>query len=200
MTDPRQFAPSFLRNRDPILAVLRCVLPAEGLTLELASGSGEHVVHFAAALPRLSFQPSDPNPQARASIDAHAAASGLANLRPALDLDAALPPWPLTRADAAICVNMIHISPWAATEGLLRGAALLLPQGAPLFLYGPFLRAGVETAQGNVDFDAWLKAQDARWGLRDLADVAALACDAGFSPPQVVEMPANNLSVIFRKI
>ncbi|WP_332695180.1 DUF938 domain-containing protein, partial [Bosea sp. (in: a-proteobacteria)] len=142
-TDIRLFAPSAQRNRDPILAVLREALPATGLVLEIASGSGEHAVHFAAALPHLSFQPSDPNAEARASIDAWAREVALQNLLPALPLDASTPGWPLARADAVVCINMIHISPWAATQGLIAEAARLLPPGGPLYLYGPYRQSGV---------------------------------------------------------
>jgi len=200
MTDHRQQAPAAARNRDPILAVLRGVLPRTGTVLEVASGSGEHVLHFARALPGLVFQPSDPNPEARRSIAAWAAESGLANLRPPLALDAAAPPWPLTAADAVLCINMIHISPWAATEGLLRGAAAILPPGGPLYLYGPYRRAGVATAPSNEAFDRDLRGRDPAWGLRALENVAILAATAGFSAPAVTEMPANNLSVVFRRL
>jgi hypothetical protein len=199
MTDHRQHAPAAARNRDPILAVLREVLPGAGTMLEIASGSGEHILHFARALPGLTFQPSDPNPEARRSIAAWAAAEGLANLRPPLALDAGSPPWPVAAADAVLCINMIHISPWAATEGLMRGAAAILPPGAPLYLYGPYRRAGVATAPSNEDFDRSLRERDPAWGLRDLEAVAALAAAAGFSAPAVTEMPANNLSVVFRR-
>ena len=200
MTDHRQYAPAAARNRDPILAVLRGVLPRTGTVLEIASGSGEHVMHFARALPGLVFQPSDPNPEARLSIAAWAADSGLANLRPPLALDAASPSWPVTAADAVLCINMIHISPWAATEGLMRGAAAILPPGTPLYLYGPYRRAGVATAPSNEAFDRDLRQRDPAWGLRDLETVAALAAAAGFSGPAVTEMPANNLSVVFRRL
>ena len=199
MTDHRQHAPAAARNRDPILAVLREVLPRAGTVLEIASGSGEHILHFAQALPDLTFQPSDPNPEARQSIAAWAAESGLANLRPPLALDAAAPPWPIAAADAVLCINMVHISPWAATEGLMRAAAAILPPGAPLYLYGPYRRAGVPTAPSNEDFDRSLRSRDPAWGLRDLETVAALAAAAGFSGPAVTEMPANNLSVVFRR-
>ncbi|WP_395677007.1 DUF938 domain-containing protein [Inquilinus sp.] len=199
MTDHRQQAPAAARNRDPILAVLRGVLPQAGTVLEIASGSGEHIMHFAAAMPGLVFQPSDPNPEARSSIAAWAADSGLANLRPPLALDAAAPPWPVTTVDAILCINMIHISPWAATEGLVRGAAVLLPPGGPLYLYGPYRRAGVATAPSNEAFDRDLRGRNPAWGLRDLEAVAALAAAAGFSGPAVTEMPANNLSVVFRR-
>lgn len=195
----RQFAPSAQRNRDPILAVLRETLPAKGLVLEIASGSGEHAIHFAAALPGLSFQPSDPNAEARASIDAWAKEAALPNLLPALALDASTPGWPLARADAVICINMIHISPWAATQGLIAEAARLLPPGGPLYLYGPYRQSGVPLAPSNAAFDESLRGRDPRWGLRELDTVAALAAAAGFGPPEVTAMPANNLSVVFRK-
>jgi hypothetical protein len=199
MSDHRQHAPAAARNRDPILAMLRDVLPRTGTVLEIASGSGEHILHFAQALPDLTFQPSDPSSEARQSIAAWAAESGLANLRPPLALDAAAPPWPIAAADSMLCINMIHISPWAATEGLMRGAAALLPPGAPLYLYGPYRRAGVPTAPSNEAFDRSLRSRDPTWGLRDLEAVAALAAAAGFSGPVVTEMPANNLSVVFRR-
>ncbi len=199
MNDKCLVAPAVARNRDPILAVLRKILPAKGLALEIASGSGEHVVHFAAALPDLTFQTTDPNPAARDSIKAWTESLGLANVRPPVALDASRPPWPLSWADAIICINMIHISPWAATEGLFNQAWEILPPGAPLYLYGPFLRDGVATATSNLEFDASLRAQNPEWGLRDLAAVAALAHENEFMGPEVIEMPANNLSVIFRK-
>jgi SAM-dependent methyltransferase len=199
MTDSRLFAPAVARNRDAILDVLRAVLPLRGLVLEIASGSGEHAAHFAAAFPDLVFQPSDPDPKARASIDSWSASSGLKNIRPALALDSSRAPWPFPRADAILCINMTHIAPFSATEGLLRNAGKILPSGAVLYLYGPFFRAGVETAESNLAFDAWLRAQNARWGLRDLGAVAALARENGFLAPEVVEMPANNVSAIFRK-
>jgi hypothetical protein len=193
--DPRRFAPAAARNRDALLEVLRDILPAHGLVLEIASGTGEHAVHIATALPGLTWQPSDPSEDARRSIDAWAA--GQANIRPALALDASAWPWPIEAADALLCVNMIHIAPWSACLGLLRGAQALLPPGAPLVLYGPYLRDGVETAPSNLDFDASLKARNPEWGLRRLEDVAAAA--AGFTLARVVEMPANNLTVVFRR-
>ncbi len=199
-SDLRQQAPSAQRNRDPILAVLRDALPAHGLVLELASGSGEHAIHFAAACPELVFQPSDPDAAARASIDAWAKESGLANIRPALALDAAAPAWPIERADAVICINMIHISPWTATQGLMRHAGALLPQGAPLYLYGPYRQSGVPLAPSNAVFDDSLRRRNPAWGLRELDEVAALAQAAGFGEPQVTAMPANNLSVVFRRL
>jgi SAM-dependent methyltransferase len=196
--DPRQYAPSAARNRDPIWAVLGPELPARGLVLEVASGSGEHTVHFARlAGADVVFQPSDASAEARASIDAWTAASGLANVRPAMALDAAAV-WPIERADVVVCINMVHISPWAATEGLMRGAARVLPAGGLLFLYGPYRRGGRHTAPSNAAFDADLRRRNPDWGVRDLEAVTALATKAGFLPPNVVQMPANNLSVLFR--
>lgn len=195
--DARRFAPAAARNRDPLLDVLRSVLPEEGLVLEIASGTGEHAVHFAAALPSLTWQPTDPDGGARASIDAWARQSGLKNIRPALPLDASAWPWTIQAADAILCVNMIHIAPWTATLGLLRGACELLPPAAPLILYGPFLRASVQTAPSNLDFDADLRRRNPEWGIRSLEEVAKAA--RGFSLERVVEMPANNLTVIFRR-
>ena len=197
--DRRLYAPAAVRNRDAILAVLRDHLPARGLVLELASGSGEHLAHFAAQLPDLAFQPSDPDDAARASADAWAAATGAANLRPALALDATAADWPIAAADAVLCINMIHIAPWRAAGGLIAGAARILPAGGLLYLYGPFKRAGAHTAPSNQAFDASLRAQNAAWGVRDLDAVAALAASAGFAGPQIVAMPANNLSLIFRR-
>jgi hypothetical protein len=199
MTDDRRSAPAALRNRDPILAVLREVLPARGVVLEIASGSGEHVIHFAGHLPELTFQPSDPDAEARASVAGWVAASGLANIRPPIALDAATTLWPVTAADAIVCINMIHISPWRSTEGLFAGAAAVLPPGAPLCLYGPYRRRDVPTAPSNETFDDSLRRRDPAWGLRLLEDVAALAGKSGFTLDRVVEMPANNLSVVFRK-
>lgn len=199
MTDPRRHSPAVARNRDAILAVLRGVLPATGLVLEVASGGGEHAVHFAAALPGLVFQPSDPAAVARSSIDAWAASAGLPNLRPAIALDAAAPAWPVAAAEAVLCINMIHIAPWEAALGLFAGAARILPPGAPLLLYGPYRRGGAHTAPSNAVFDAELRAQDPRWGVRDLEAVAEAAAAAGFDAPAVTAMPANNLTLVFRR-
>ncbi len=193
--DPRRFAPATARNRDALLAALRDILPTSGLVLEVASGTGEHAVHIAGALPGLTWQPSDPSEEARRSIDAWAA--GQANIRPALALDASAWPWRIAAADAVLCVNMIHIAPWSACLGLLRGARALLPPGAPLVLYGPYLRDGVETAPSNLEFDASLKARNPEWGLRRLEDVTAAA--GGFTLAEVIPMPANNLTVVFRR-
>jgi hypothetical protein len=200
MTDHRLEYPATLRNRDAILDVLRGALPASGLVLEIASGSGEHVVHFARAFPGLTFQPSDPEEAALQSIQAWTQDSGLSNVRPPVKLDASSNHWPLAAADAVLCINMIHIAPWQAAEGLFHGAARLLPHGAPLYLYGPYRRAKVVTAPSNEAFDASLRSRNAAWGLRDLHTVADLARSVGFSAPTVTEMPANNLSVVFRRM
>jgi SAM-dependent methyltransferase len=195
----RREAPAAARNRQPILEVLGPVLPAEGLVLEIASGTGEHTAHFAQAHPRLSFQPSDPSPEARASIDDWVRTLGLTNVQPALRIDAAETAWPVERADAILCINMIHISPWASTIGLMAGAARLLPPDGLLYLYGPYHRSRKPTAPSNADFDRDLRRRDPTWGVRHLEEVAALADKSGFGSPIVVEMPANNLSVIFRR-
>ncbi|WP_458095073.1 DUF938 domain-containing protein [Roseomonas sp. WA12] len=195
--DTRRHAPAAARNRDPILATLRPLLPARGLVLEIASGTGEHAAHLAAALPHLTFQPSDPDSASRASIDAWCA--GLPNIRSALALDAATPDWPIAAADAVLCINMIHIAPWPATPGLMQGAAARLPPGAPLLLYGPFRRNGRHTAPSNAAFDESLRARNPEWGVRDLETVAATAAEHGFSAPDIHEMPANNLILAFRR-
>jgi len=196
--EARRSAPAALRNRDAILSVLRRHLPPTGLLLEVASGSGEHALHFAEALPGWTIQPSDPDAAARASIDAWAADAALPNLRPALALDASAEDWPVARADALLCCNMIHIAPWEAALGLLRGAARVLPAGGLLLLYGPFKQGGGHTAPSNAAFDADLRARDPRWGVRDLDEVAHAA--AGFAPPVIEAMPANNLTAIFRRV
>lgn len=197
--DERRQAPATGRNRDPILAVLRRILPPAGLVLEIASGTGEHAVHFARHLPGLAWQPSDPSPEARASIAAWTVSEALPNVLPPLPLDALAKPWPLARADAIICINMIHISPWEATEGLMTQAGQLLGPGGVLYLYGPFRRPPRELEPGNLAFDQDLKRRDPRWGLRTVDDVAACARANGLLPGEVVEMPANNISVVFHK-
>jgi hypothetical protein len=197
MQPSARHAPATARNREPILAVLRDFLPATGLILEIASGTGEHVSYFAERLPDLDWQPSDPDPDAIASTTAWA--EGIPNIRTPLQLDAAAPDWPISRADAMLCINMVHISPWAATQGLFAGAARVLPQGAPLYLYGPYRRADVPTAPSNEAFDASLSARNPGWGLRQLDDVIVVAERTGFRFDRLVEMPANNLSVIFRR-
>ena len=198
--DHKRYAPAAARNRDAILDVLRTHLPTTGLVLEVASGTGEHITHFAhASEPVLIFQPSDPDATARASIDAWVADARLANVRPAIALDATSPDWPIRQADAVVCINMIHIAPWAAAVGLVNGAARILPAGGLLYLYGPFRRDGRHTASSNERFDRDLRQQNPEWGVRDLEAIAALADAAGFAPPIIEVMPANNLSVICRR-
>ena len=192
-------SPAAERNREPILDVLREVLPERGLVLEVASGTGEHAVHFARALPELTFQPSDPDPAALRSIEAWRAQAGLSNLLAPLELDASAREWPVAAADAILCVNMVHISPWAATEGLMRGAGRLLVPGTPLVLYGPYRRSAVPTAPSNEAFDESLRARNPEWGLRDLEAVEAEASKHGLRLERVVEMPANNLTIVFRR-
>jgi len=186
------------RNREPILEVLRRTLPASGIVLEIASGTGQHVAFFASALPALRWQPSDVSPVHLDSIRAWSAASGADNIAPAVLLDVERQPWPISHAEAVVNINMIHIAPWSATEALFEGAArILAPRGA-LFLYGPFKRDGQHTAESNQRFDERLRAEDPRWGVRDLTDVERVAKAAGFGAAEVVAMPANNLSLVFR--
>ncbi|MBK1670883.1 hypothetical protein CKO28_22980 [Rhodovibrio sodomensis] len=197
--DGRLHAPATQRNRGPILEVLMRLLPADGTVLEIASGTGEHAAWFAQHLRPLVWQPSDADPEMRASIDAHARAQGVRTIQPAIELDVQRTPWPVHRADAIVCINLIHIAPWAAAQGLFAGAEGLLGAGAPLLLYGPFKRAGRHTADSNARFDASLRASDPSWGVRDLDDVDGLAASHGFQPQDVVEMPANNLLVAYVK-
>lgn len=194
-----QTSPSVARNRDPILLVLRRALPARGTVLEVASGSGEHAVHFAAALPHLTWQPTDADEEARRSIAAHRELARLSNVLPPLALDVRAPVWPVARADALVAINMIHIAPWTATEGLMAGAARVLPPEGVLYLYGPYKENGEHTAPSNAAFDASLRACDPQWGVRDLAEVRALAEAGGLRLVERVAMPANNLSLVFRK-
>jgi SAM-dependent methyltransferase len=195
----RRSAPHVARNAEPIAQVLHEVLPERGLVLEVASGTGEHIVHFARAFPGLTWRPTDPDPVALGSIAAWRAEAGLPNLLPPLRLDAAADEWPVPAADVILCINMVHISPWAATEGLMRGAGRALPPAAPLILYGAYRRAGVPTAPSNAAFDASLKARNPAWGLRDLAAVQAEAERNGLRFGRLWEMPANNLVLLFRK-
>lgn len=198
---PRRHAPAALRNRGSILDVLRRVLPPAGTVLEIGSGSGEHITFFAAELPGLVWQPSDLDPANLASIAAWIAEAPRPNLRAPLRLDAADPPWPGVEPgslDAVLCINVIHISPWSVCEGLAVGAgAALRPRGL-LTLYGPYMRGGRHTAPSNEAFDRTLKQCDPLFGVRDLDDVEAEARRHGFRLADVVAMPANNLSVIFR--
>ena len=193
-------APSTARNRQPILDVLRPRLPPVARVLEVASGAGEHAMFVAEALPGVTWQPTDRDDEALVSIAAWRAASGLANIAAPLRLDAADPAsWPAGPFEAVVCINMIHISPWAATQGLMAGAARVLTPGGRLILYGPYLEAGVDTAAGNLSFNESLKSRDPAWGLRDLADVTALAAAHGLTFAERIAMPANNLMVLFEK-
>jgi SAM-dependent methyltransferase len=195
-----RFSAAAERNKEPILAVLQRVVPRTGLVLEIASGTGQHIVHFAAALPELTWQPSDADAAARASIASYLAASGgLANVLAPIELDVCRLPWPLARADALLCINMIHIAPWAAAEALFTGAGAVLSEGAVLLLYGPYRRFGRHTAPSNEAFDAQLRARDPAWGVRDLEAVLQLAAANGFELTELVEMPANNFSVVLHK-
>jgi SAM-dependent methyltransferase len=202
MADPQPShvlsSPAALRNREPILAALTPHLPASGRVLELAAGSGEHAVHFAAACPALTWQPADLDPDALASIAAQRALAGLPNLLPPVRLDAGQPEsWPA--ADVVVAINMIHIAPWAATEGLMAGAGRVLPHAGLLFLYGPYIEADVETAPSNLAFNASLRSRNPAWGLRHIDEVAALAGRHGLALAARIAMPANNLSLAFRK-
>lgn len=193
----KRVAPATSRNREPIVAVLRDWLPPSGTVLEVASGTGEHAVAFAAAFPALRWQPSDPDPEARESMIAWAEDDGLANLAPPLDLDAAAPVWPIAGACAILAINLVHISPWAASIGLLEGAVRVLPAGAPLILYGPWRVPGKPLAPSNLAFDAALRERDPGYGLRDLRTFAREASARGLTLAERRAMPANNLMLRF---
>ncbi len=196
--NPRRLsADATRRNREPILEVLRRVLPPSGTVLEIASGTGEHAAYFAPRLPRLVWQPSEADARMRDSIDAWRAEVKAPNLMPPVALDVERDDWPLTRAEALVCINMIHITPWSATEGLMRGAGRVLPAGGVLYLYGPYRVGGRHTAPSNAAFDDGLKARHPSWGVRDLGEVAELAAAHGLRLVETVPMPANNLSVVF---
>ena len=199
MADALPHAPATARNRAPILAVLKRVLPPTGTVLEIASGTGEHVAYFAPNFPGLLWQPSDRDPANLPGIASWTAASGAANIRPPLLLDVEQTDWGLEAADAILCINMIHIAPWSAAEALMAGAGRLLPPGGPLYLYGPYKRGGAHTAPSNAAFDADLRRRDPSWGVRDLDDVVRLAATHALALNEVVPMPANNLSVVFRR-
>ncbi len=191
-------APAAERNKGPILTVLKGVLPASGLVLEIASGTGQHVVHFARELPRLTWQPSDPDPELRASIRARIAQMGLSNVHDPLDLDVCRLPWPIEATDAVGCINLIHIAPWPATTALMAGAARRLPRTGVLVLYGLFRREGQHTAPSNEAFDQQLRASNPDWGVRDLEAVVGEAASHGLALQDVIAMPANNFCVVFR--
>jgi hypothetical protein len=197
--DAKRFAPATVRNRDAIAAVLAEVLPQTGAVLEIASGTGEHVVHFAGIFSKLSWQPSDQEAAGLASISAWTAESGLSNIRQPVRIDASASEWPAVSANAILCINMLHIAPWNAAQGLFAGAARLLSTGEPLYLYGPFREVGVPTAESNETFDSSLKSRNPTWGLRQLEDVVALAEKNGLELERRIGMPANNLSLVFRR-
>ncbi len=193
-------APATLRNREPILNMLKQLLPQRGLLLEIASGTGEHAAFMAPALAGLVWQPSEADPAALDDINARTQASGCSRILPALQLDVTAANWPIDRADAIFCCNMIHIAPWTAAEGMFAGAARLLPPSALLILYGPFKRNGEHTAPSNAQFETWLQGSDPRYGVRCLdSEVLPLAESNGFALAEIVTMPANNLSVIWRR-
>ncbi|MFC5481432.1 DUF938 domain-containing protein [Microvirga aerilata] len=187
------------RNRDPILTVLRRLLPQSETVLEIASGTGEHAVYFAAALPHLQWQPTDYEEQALSSIAAHRAASGLSNLLAPLMLDAAAPEWPVKQVDAVVAINMLQVSPWPVVQGLMAGAGQVISPGGILYLYGPFKENGAHTAPGNEAFDHNLKLRNPEWGVRDIGEVADLARTYGLDLVERVVMPANNLTLVFRR-
>jgi SAM-dependent methyltransferase len=200
LPDGARTSPSTARNREPILEVLRPRLADGSRVLEVASGAGEHAMFLAAALPGVRWQPTDRDSDALASIAAWRAVSGLEGLAEPIQLDAAdLALWPKGPFEAVVCINMVHISPWAATEGLMAGAGRVLTPGGRLFLYGPYIEAGVETAPSNLAFDESLKNRDPAWGLRDLGDVTVLAAANGLGFAERIVMPANNLIVVFEK-
>lgn len=195
----KRSAPAATRNREPITGVLRDWLSERGLVLEVASGTGEHAVHFARAFPNLEWQPSDVEPVALTSIAAWSRESGLPNLRPPIVLDAASRDWPCKHADAVLSINMVHISPWESALGLIAGAARILSPAGALILYGPWLKADIETAPSNLDFDADLKRRNPQWGLRRVEDFAAAASKRDLALQETRAMPANNLMLLFRK-
>lgn len=194
----KRHAPATARNSEPLAEVLAEELPDRGLVLEIASGSGEHAVFLARRFPALDWQPSDVDVEALASVDAWAAEAAGANLRLAIALDAAQANWPIAAADAVLCVNMVHISPWSAAVGLFTWAGRILTSGAPLVLYGPFIEPGRETAPSNLAFDQSLKQRNSEWGLRNTADLDALAADHGLRRTARHAMPANNLVLVYR--
>jgi len=195
----KRVAPHAARNREPILEVLRRVFPVRGRALEIGSGTGEHAAFFAAALPGLEWLPTDADADAIGSIDAYRLEAGLSNLAPARTLDACDGDWGVGAVDAILSCNMIHIAPWAAAEGLLRGAGRHLAPGGVAVIYGPFRVGGVFEAPSNAAFDAQLRARDPAWGVRDLEAVTARAAEAGLRREEVIAMPANNLAVVFRR-
>lgn len=197
--EAQRHAPATLRNRDAIVSVLQDILPEQGMILEIASGTGEHAVYFGQKFPGLTVQPSDPDPENCRSIDAWTKREAMTNILPPLALDAQSAEWDVGAPAIILCINMIHISPWEATIGLFEKAQQLLEPGAPLYLYGPYFRKDVPPAQGNLDFERSLKSRNLQWGIRDVADMDALAAKNAFKRDDLIEMPANNISLIYRK-
>jgi len=195
----RQHSPSTERNREPILAVLRKVFPPVARVLEVASGSGQHAVFFAENEPGWHWQPSDPAPDAVASIAEWVTGTGLTNVAPPFSLDVC-GDWPDATLDAVFCANMLHIAPWRACAGLFGGAARVLPKGAPLVTYGPYRIGGRHTAPSNEQFEQWLRGRDPEWGVRDLEDVTRVANTSGFVLQERIEMPANNFCLVFARV
>lgn len=195
----RPHNPAAERNKEPIREVLQRVLPAQGLVLEIASGPGTHVAHFAPAMPDLQWQPSERDADLRQAIEARRQEEALTNVRAPLALDLLQSDWPLDRADAIVCINLTHVAPWAATPALFAGAARILPADGIVVLYGPFRRGGQHTAPSNEQFDRALRARDPEWGLRDVEAVAQAAAEQGMALGEIVDMPANNLCLVFRR-
>jgi SAM-dependent methyltransferase len=198
LADGRLISPSADRNKGPILEVLERILPPGGMVLEIASGTGQHAVHFARALTRLTWQPSDVEGECLRSISAWLAACRLPNVRQPIALDVRALPWPVAEVDAVVCVNLLHIAPWPVVPALFAGARAALRGPGPVYLYGPYSIEGRHTAPSNEAFDRVLRAHDPEWGVRDLAEVARVAAVEGFDLSETVGMPANNLSVVFR--
>ena len=196
----KRFSPASERNKDPILEVLRRVVPDRGRVLELSAGSGQHSVHFAAAFPDIAWQPSDIDPTALDSVTAWRSEAALPNLLAPLRVDVTAGDWGVDPVDVVLSINMIHIAPWACSKGLFAGAARLLGSGGALVTYGPYTVDGAFTSPSNAGFDASLRSRDPSWGIRDLADLLVLAAEAGFEREDVVAMPANNMTVIYRRL
>jgi hypothetical protein len=197
--DGKWFSAAAERNKGPITEVLARVLPKQGVVLEIASGTGQHVTQFASALRGLTWQPSDPDPEMRESIALRVRDEGLSNVKPPIDVDVTRLPWPLQTADALLCINMTHVAPWSATLALFEGAKALLPAHRVMVLYGPYRRHGRHTSEGNAQFDSDLRAHDPEWGLRDLETVSEVADRAGFRLAEIIDMPANNFTLVFKR-
>jgi hypothetical protein len=199
MVMAKSFAPAAERNRQPILDVLRRVLPPNGVVLEVASGTGQHAMFFSEHLPALRWQPTDASLESLASIGAWVQETACENLLAPLELDVRWPQWPVTTANALVCINMIHVSPWETTEALFRGASALLAGGSPLITYGPYRLHGEHTAPSNAAFDQSLRSRNAQWGVRDIDDLRELGGRTGFALEERVGMPANNMTLVWKR-